>query len=172
MEEDVLLNCNADKSQSVYVKHNIDGSNFDMTSIGDKVLMGRTPVCETADWYSISKLNLDGLVMYPLEVGATSTTGWADSYYNPALTSGLRGAACLGYASYGGYAGSAYLSGSNAPSGASAHRAACLNGSKKQLGSEPSLSGKHIEYGGETRRMMPSVITVGTIYRPVPNRPH
>ena len=139
MEEDVLLNCNADKSQSVYVKHNIDGSNFDMTSIGDKVLMGRTPVCETADWYSISKLNLDGLVMYPLEVGATSTTGWADSYYSPAATSGLRGAACLGGAYYGGVAGSAFLYGDDAPSGALANRAACLCEFERPFSTVPTL---------------------------------
>lgn len=139
MEEDVLLNCNADKSQSVYVKHNIDGSNFDMTSIGDKVLMGRTPICETAGWYSISKLNLDGLVMYPLEIGATSTTGWADSYYNPALTSGLRGAACLGFASLGGAAGSASLNGNYAPSAATAHRAACLCEFERPFSTVPTL---------------------------------
>ena len=139
MEEDVLLKCNADKSQSVYIKHNIDGSTFDMTSIGDKVLMGRTPICETANWYSISKLNLDGLVMYPLEVGATSTTGWADSYYNPAVTSGLRGAACLGVAYYGVNAGSAFLFGDAAPSAASAFLAACLCEFEKPFSTVPTL---------------------------------
>ena len=139
MEEDMLLKCNADKSQSVYIKHNIDGSTFDMTAIGDKVLIGRTPIYESANWSAIKKLNLDGLVMYPLEVGATSTTGWADSYYNPALTSGLRGAACLGVASNGGNAGSACLNGNTAPSVANAYRAACLCEFERPFSTVPTL---------------------------------
>ena len=110
-----------------------------MTAIGDKVLMGRTPICETANWYGISKLNLDGLMMYPLEVGATSTTGWADSYYNPAVTSGLRGAACLGGASHGDSAGSAFLHGDSAPSAAYALLAACLCEFEKPFSTVPTL---------------------------------
>ena len=139
LNEDVLLNCNADKSQSVYVKHNIDGSTFDLTQIGDKVLMGRTPIYETAEWKAIQKLNLDGLVMFPLEVGATTSTGWSDSYYNPANTSGLRGAACLGLASDGDLAGSACLIGYSAPSDAAAHRAACLCEFEKPFSTVPTL---------------------------------
>lgn len=127
MCEDVLLNCNADKSQSVYIKHEIDGTVFDLTTVDGKILMGRTPAYDEQNWKFISKLNLEGLVMFPLEVGATETTGWADGYYNPAVTSGLRGALCLGNADNGGNAGSAYLNGNNAPSDANANQGACLN---------------------------------------------
>ena len=139
MEEDMLLKCNADKSQSVYIKHNIDGSTFDMTSIGDKVLMGRTPIYESAGWSAIKKLNLDGLVMYPLEVGGTTATGWADSYYNPVAEGGLRGAACLGDANVGDFAGSAFLYGNHAPSAANAFLAACLCEFERPFSTVPTL---------------------------------
>lgn len=139
MCEDVLLQCNADKSQSVYIQHDIDGSTFNMSSVDGKVLVGRTPVFETANWYYISKLNLDGLVMYAIEVGATSSTGYADGYYNPAVISGLLGASCLGCAAHGDVAGSAFLFGVDAPSFAYASRAACLCEFAKPFSTVPTL---------------------------------
>lgn len=139
MAEDILLQCNADKSQSVYILHNIDGTPFDLTTVNGKVLAGRTPVYNEGGWNYISKLNLEGLVMFPLEVGATASTGYADGYYNPASVNGLRGALCLGRASDGGNAGSACLYGSVAPSDALANRAACLCEFAKPFSTEPTL---------------------------------
>lgn len=139
MEEDVLLQCNADKSQSVYIKNEIDGSTFDMSTVNGKVLMGRTPAANSANWYFISKLNLENLVMYPLAVGASETTGYADGYYNPAATGGLRGAGALGSAFSGGSAGSAYFAGYNAPGGASAVMGACLCEFAKPFSTVPTL---------------------------------
>ena len=133
MCEDVLLQCNADLSQSVYIINTIDGTAFDLTTVNGKVLAGRTPIYANAEWKYISRLNLENLVMFPLEVGATSSTGYADGYYNPAVASGLRGALCLGNADNGDNAGSAYLNGNNAPSDANANRAACLNRSGKSV---------------------------------------
>ncbi|MBO5058040.1 MAG: hypothetical protein J6C05_09075 [Prevotella sp.] len=139
MCEDVLLNCNADKSQSVYIKNEIDGATFDLTTINGKLLVGRTPAYSAANWSYISKLNLENLVMFPLAVGASETTGYADGYYNPALTSGLRGALCLGTAVVGGNAGSAFLLGYDAPSDAGADRGACLCEFVKAFSTEPAL---------------------------------
>ena len=139
MAEDVLLQCNADKSQSVYIKNEIDGSAFNMSTVDGKVLMGRTPAYSAANWNYISKLNLENLVMFPLAVGASETTGYADGYYNPAATSGLRGAGCLGNADNGGNAGSAYLNGNNAPSAANARMGACLCEFVKAFSTEPAL---------------------------------
>ncbi len=139
MCEDVLLQNNSDKSQSVFIKHEIDGTTFDLTTVTGKVLMGRTPVYSAKDWKYISKLNLEGLVMFPLEVQGTTTTGYADGYYNPAETSGLRGALCLGSAVDADSAGSACLRGNFAPSVAAAHRAACLCEFAKPFSTEPTL---------------------------------
>lgn len=139
MCEDVLLQCNADLSQSVYIQNDIDGSTFDLTKVADKLLVGRTPIYAKGEWKYISRLNLENLVMFPLEVGATSSTGYADGYYNPASASGLRGALCLGAAGSGGGAGSAFLYGDYAPSGAYAFRAACLCEFAKPFSTEPTL---------------------------------
>lgn len=139
MCEDVLLQCNADLSQSVYIINTIDGTAFDLTTVNGKVLAGRTPIYANAEWKYISRLNLENLVMFPLEVGTTSSTGYADGYYNPAVASGRRGALCLGGAVGGANAGSACLNGDNAPSAASADRAACLCEFAKPFSTEPTL---------------------------------
>ena len=138
IEEDVLL-LNSEKAQKVYIKHDIDGSVFDLSSVNGKILAGETPVAGSAGWSYISKLNLEGLVMFPLEVGASATTGYADGYYNPAADSGLRGAFCLGYAGVGGDAGSACLSGDRAPSNALASLAACLCEFARPFSTLPTL---------------------------------
>ena len=66
------------------------------------------------------KNNLEYACDFPLQVGASSTTGYGDGYYNPAVTSGLRGAYRLGDAYGGDVAGSVYLDGYNAPTAANA----------------------------------------------------
>ena len=54
-------------------------------------------------------MNLDNMIMYPLEFGASESTGYADGCYHPAITSGLRGLAAFANVSYGGAAGSGAL---------------------------------------------------------------
>ena len=138
MEEDVLL-LNTEKKQGVYISHEIDGSVFDLSSVVGKTLAGQTPVATSAGWSYISKLNLEGLVMFPLEVGASGTTGYADGYYNPAADSVLRGAFCLGDANGGDHAGSAFLYGYYAPSNAIAFLAACLCEFARPFSTMPTL---------------------------------
>ena len=140
IEEDTLLVCNSDKSQGVYIDNNIDGHIFDVSTVNGKMFVGTTPPQETAGWIGIKKLNLSHLCNFPLEVGTTASTGYGDSYYNPATTSGLRGASRLGSAYYDDYAGSVYLSGSTAPSTADAYYGVALCEFKEAFTTEPSLA--------------------------------
>ena len=56
-------------------------------------------------------MTFKNLAFMPKTAGASESTYYSDGYYNPAVTSGLRGVVLLGYASYGGLAGSLYLAG-------------------------------------------------------------
>ena len=136
----MLLSNNAEKGQDVYIVDQIDGSTFSLTTVSGKRLVGSTPPKASAGWSYISKENLDNLVMFPTECsGASASTKYADGYYNPVGTSGLRGAFCLGYADYGDSAGSAYLAGDPDPSYASAYRAACLCEYVKPFSTRPTF---------------------------------
>jgi len=126
MTEDELLICQSDKSQAYYCEETIDGSAFDMSGAGSHLLLGRTPVYSSAAYSSIKKISRECLSGYPTEVSGTSSTYFADGYYNPAATSGVRGAIRLGSAFSGADAGSVYLSGDLAPSGAVAGGGAVL----------------------------------------------
>lgn len=139
IEEDTLLVCNSDKSQGVYIENNIDGHTFDVSTVNGKMFVGTTPPKDEAGWTGIKKLNLSNLCNFPLEVGTTGTTGYGDSYYNPAATSGLRGASRLGDASDGGSAGSVYLHAHLAPSDAHAYYGVALCEFKEACSTEPSL---------------------------------
>ena len=140
IEEDTLLQCNSDKSQSVYIDNNIDGHIFDVSTVSGKVFVGTMPPKEEKGWIGIKKLNLSNLCNFPLEVGTTETTGYGDSYYNPAATSGLRGASRLGHASNAGSAGSVSLHGNHAPSLANARYGVSLCEFKEAFSTEPSLA--------------------------------
>lgn len=137
MCEDMLLQSNADLSQSVYIKNDIDGSTFNPSTVGDKVLAGRTPA--DATWNYISKLNLDNLVMFPIEAYGTKSTGYADIYNNPATSSGLFGAYCLGSADRSGAAGSACLVATISYSDAYSNLGACLCEFAKPFSTVPTL---------------------------------
>lgn len=140
IEEDTLLLCNSDKSQGVYIESNIDGHTFDMTTVSGKMFVGTTPPYETAEWKGIKKLHLGNLCNFPLEVGTTETTGYGDRYFNPAATSGLRGASRLGVANHSGSAGSVYLDGDYAPSVATAFLGVVLCEFKEAFSTEPALA--------------------------------
>ena len=139
IEEDMLLSSNPDKTQSVYIEHNIDGHIFDVTKTDGKVLMGNTPTYGAAGWTYIKKEHLASLCNFPLEIGASQNTGYADGYYNPHATEGLRGPACLGLANRDALAGSLYFTGSLAPSTATASYGVVLCEFREAFSTEPTL---------------------------------
>ena len=60
------------------------------------------------------------MIAFPLEWGGSESTYYADGFYHPAATSGLRGLAAFADASHGGSAGSCALNANYAPSVSSA----------------------------------------------------
>ena len=140
IEEDTLLLCNSNKSQSVYIDNNIDGHLFDVSTVNGKMFVGTTPPANNAGWQGIKKINLSNLCIFPLEVGTTASTGYGDSYYNPAAAGGFRGAYRLGVASGGDAAGSVYLHGNSGPSAAYAYFGVSLCEFKEAFSTEPSLA--------------------------------
>ena len=127
MSENMVLQCNADKSQSLFVAPMVDGTNMNLDSVAGLTLIGKGPVAASAGWQYSKEYYLKNLAFFPKpELGATESTYFSDGYYNPALTSGLRGAGLLGYASNGVIAGSLCLYGNNAVSVAYANWGAFL----------------------------------------------
>lgn len=126
--EDELLVCQEDGSQALYVENLIDGSLFDISGAGTHLLIGKTPVYSSANWSYIKKISFDHLSGMPIEVGGSGSTFYADGYYNPNVheAGALRGAIRLGDADTGGAAGSLSLTGSYAPSVATAVDGAVL----------------------------------------------
>ena len=119
MSENMLLQNNADKSQTLYVSDNIDGSSMNLSSVG--------PVASASGWQYAKEYTLKNLAFFPKEeLGGSSSTYFCDAYFNPAETSGLRGAGLLGCANLGSYAGSVYLYGNAAVSDATAYWGAFL----------------------------------------------
>lgn len=140
IEEDTLLQCESNGTQSVWIDNNIDGHTFDVTKTSGHVLMGNTYQTGAVGWSYQKKINLTNLCNFPLENGGSGSTGYGDGYYNPFATSGLRGASRLGAAGDGGHAGSVYLHGSGAPAAASARYGVSLCEFKEAFSTEPSLA--------------------------------
>ena len=127
MSENMLLQNNPDKSQTLYVSNNIDGSLMPLSSIAGLTPVGKGPVANSAEWQYAKDYTLKNLAFFPKEeLGGSSSTFFSDGYHNPAEGSGLRGALLLGNAGYGAYAGSLYLNGGSAVSDAYAYRGAFL----------------------------------------------
>lgn len=127
MSENMLLQCNADKSQTLYVSDNIDGSSMNLSSVAGLTQIGKGPVTSAANWQYAKDYTLKNLAFFPKEeLGGSTSTFYCDGYYNPAATSGLRGAGLLGAAHSGAHAGSVYLDGGHAVSDALAHWGAFL----------------------------------------------
>ena len=127
MSENMLLQCNADKSQSLFVADMVDGSNMNLESVSGLRMIAKGPVAASAGWQYAKDYVLKNLAFFPSdELGGSSSTYYCDGYYNPAATSGLRGARLLGSAHTGDSAGSLYLLGDPAPSTADAHWGAFL----------------------------------------------
>ena len=127
MSENMLLQCNADKSQTLYVSDNIDGSSMNLSSVAGLTQIGKGPVTSAANWQYAKDYTLKNLAFFPKEeLGGSTSTFYCDGYYNPAATSGLRGAGLLGYAIDGAHAGSVCLYGHIAVSDAHASLGAFL----------------------------------------------
>ena len=127
MSENMLLQSNADKSQTLFVADMVDGSSMDLSSVAGLTEIGRGPVASTAGWLYSKDYTLKNLAFFPkAELGGSSSTYYCDGYYNPAATSGLRGAVLLGPASSDANAGSLYLRGHLAVSAANADWGAFL----------------------------------------------
>ncbi len=137
--EDILLSCNADKSQSVFIDHDIDGHRFDVSSVAKHTLIGNTPGVSEAGWNYIMKNNLQFACDFPLQLGASSETGYGDGYYNPAVIEGLRGASRLGDADVGSIAGSVFLVGDHAPLDAIANYGVVLCEFREAMSTKPTL---------------------------------
>ena len=127
MEEDTLLVCNSNKTQSMYVKKVIDGQAIDMSTVSGLQLAATCPAHASGSWSGIKKTSKAYLCGAPTEDQGTNDTYMCDSYYNPAATDGsLRGALRLGSFGGGDDAGCCMLNGSDAPSGASGSWGAVL----------------------------------------------
>ena len=127
MEEDSLLVCNANKTQSMYVKKVIDGQAIDLTTVNGLQLVGTTPAHDAGSWSPIKQISKAYLSGMPTQDGGSYDTYYGDGYYNPAVTDGsVRGSLRLGHASDGDDAGSCLLSGDLAPSAAYADGGAVL----------------------------------------------
>ena len=127
MSENMLLQCNADKSQSLFVADMVDGSNMNLESVSGLRMIAKGPVAASAGWQYAKDYVLKNLAFFPSdELGGSSSTYYCDGYYNPAATSGLRGANLLGDANHGDNAGSLCLTGNSAPSDANARWGAFL----------------------------------------------
>ena len=127
ISENMLLRCNADKSQSLFINNDIDGSLMNLDSVAGNVQIATGPVAEAAGWQYAKEYTLKNLSFFPgSELGGSASTFYGDGYYNPAATDGLRAAYLLGRASNGDVAGSLSLSGSDAVSNAAAHLGAFL----------------------------------------------
>lgn len=127
MEEDSLLVCNSNKTQSMYVKKVIDGQAIDMSTVSGLQLVGATPAHESGSWSPIKQISKAYLSGMPTQDGGSYDTFFGDGYYNPAVTDGsVRGSLRLGDAGDGDNAGLCLLHGNSAPSYASAGGGAVL----------------------------------------------
>ncbi len=127
ISENMLLRCNADKSQSLFINNNIDGSLMNLDSVAGNVQIATGPVAEAAGWQYPMEYTLKNLSFFPgSELGGSASTFYGDGYYNPAAVEGLRAAYLLGYAVNGDPAGSLFLYGDFAVSFAYAYLGAFL----------------------------------------------
>ena len=97
-------------------------SNYSMGSLSGLTKVGSVPAAVTAStWEYIKQLSMQNLAHIPTVTGATTSTYYADGFYNDNAVSGLRVPAVGGTASYGGYAGLEYLYVSAGVSTSNAH---------------------------------------------------
>jgi hypothetical protein len=107
--------CNPNGSQNAFSIEKWSGQALNNTSTSDKVLVATTPPQSGGNWMWTTKLSSNRLCGIPTAAGGSETTYYADGYYNPGVGSGLFGVLGLGSVNFGGYAGSAFVYGNNAP---------------------------------------------------------
>ena len=140
MEEDTLIRCESDGTQSFWVDNNIDGHTFDITTVNGHTKIGKGYQTGAAGWTYPKRINLSNLCNFPIENGGSGSTGYGDGYYNPYATDGrLRGALRFGAASDGDFAGSVCLDGDNGPLLAAADYGVCLCEFERAFSTMPSL---------------------------------
>lgn len=126
ISENMILMNNEDNSQSMYAPLLVDGSLMSTSSVDALTLIGTGPSCEAAGWVYPKEYYFKNLAFMPKEAGGSQSTYFCDGYYNDTAVSGLRGALLLGYADFGGIAGSLFLDGGDGVSRADAGLGAFL----------------------------------------------
>lgn len=138
MSENMLLQCNEDKSQTLFIADMIDGSIMNLSSIAGLKEMAIGPIASASGWQFAKEYTLKNLAFFPKKVlGGSSSTYYCDAYFNAAVTSGLRGVGFLGFANYGLSAGSMYLHGNTSVSETNADWGAFLCEWAEPFSTEP-----------------------------------
>lgn len=145
MEHGCNITYNADKTINVYAQRVWDKTPVVTDSVSGMRQLGTIPAATEA-WYWTKRMNLQKMLMFPTELGASESTYYCDGFYHNGLTSGLRGLLALGTANNGGNAGVGCLNGNNGPGNARVNNGAALNDTFNfETRNEPSPLGKHIE---------------------------
>lgn len=126
MMHGVILQATANKTLDVYILRKWTKAAVNTSNTSGFVKIGSVPAADTPNWMWTKRMNLDNMLMFPLEFGASESTYYSDGFYHPAVTSGLRGLAAFAYASSGGAAGSGALNAGVAPSASGASCGAFL----------------------------------------------
>ena len=130
----------ADKSYRFFVAKS-SLTSWDYSKTSEMLHVGDLAGVETAGWSYISKINYEGLAGMPAECDATSSTKYADGCYRDVATSGFRSPLGAGNASDGGYAGSVYFTGDDAPSNARANLSSPLCETSEDFDPVPRVYG-------------------------------
>ena len=126
MMHGVILQATANKTLDVFILRKWTKAAVNTSSTSGFSKVGSIPAADAAAWLWPKRMNLDNMLMFPLEFGGSESTCYADGFYHPAVTSGLRGLAAFAYAGHGGTAGSGALHANFAPSVSSAYYGAFL----------------------------------------------
>lgn len=127
MMHGVILQYTASKEVDVYILRKWTKDTVNVSDTNGFIKVGTIPSVDKDGWYYIKRMNLDNMIMYPLEFGASESTGYADGFYHPAATSGLRGLAAFACVFRGGNAGSGALNANNGVTVSNANYGAFLN---------------------------------------------
>ena len=122
MMHGVIIQYTASKEVDVYILRKWTKDAVNVSDTNGFIKVGTIPSVDKDGWYYTKRMNLDNMIMYPLEFGASESTGYADGFYHPAATSGLRGLAAFAFVYVGGDAGSGAL---HANSGVTVSYASC-----------------------------------------------
>lgn len=126
MMHGVIAQATANKTLDVFILRKWTKAAVNTSSTSGFTKVGSIPAADAAGWVWSKRMNLDNMLMFPLEFGGSESTYYADGFYHPAVTSGLRGLAAFALASNGGSAGSGALNANFAPSVSSASYGAFL----------------------------------------------